>query len=567
MLVAIAALQISWQDPTYVRDQQGWLRVENGHSFRVQADVISAQFKAPVDDVHAAVAALAGVDARLEDLTVLRSNRLGIIDMHLPFGADPLAIVAVMRDTHLFSFAEETTFGVYHGIPNDSSFAQQWNMHNVGQTGGTTDADVDAPEAWDIQDGHPSVVIAIADSGTEWFHPDLSNNIWNNSGEIPGNFLDDDANGYVDDIRGWDFDNNDNDPSGTFTHGTWVAGVVGAQGGNGIGISGLAGGAMDGQGCSMMPLNVGSSFPNGAVLDDAILYAADNGAKVITMSLSVGSSAAIDAAITAATVAQVFIDCSAGNGGGVGYPANKPEVMAVGGTNDDDNWGFFSTGPQIEVSAPGSNVYMTEMGGSYGTASGTSFSSPHVAALAGLLFSEYPTLTPSQVRTVIRSTADDVAAPGYDQQTGDGRINAEAALLGAKGFIAAEVMAYGAGLPGTGGNVPQIGSPFGQLPTVGSTNFSVTVNNALPNASAVFVAGIAPAAIPYAGGQILIDVGTFNILFPVTINGAGQAQMPFFISGNPAFAGAHIYCQWVVIDPGAVLGKALSGGLEVVIGS
>jgi len=566
VLVCIAALSISWQDPTYVRDQQGWLRMENGHAFRVSSSVISAKFKT-AGDSHASVAALGDLDARLADLTVKRSNRLGIIDITLPAGADPLATVKVMRATDLFVFVEETTIGFYHGIPDDADFSLLYNMHNEGQTGGTVDADVDAPEAWDIQDGDPSVVIAVADSGTEWFHPDLANNMWDNADEIAGNFIDDDSNGFIDDIRGWDFDNNDNDPNGSFTHGTWVAGVVAAQGNNGIGIAGLAGGATDGQGCAIMPLNVGSFSPNGAVLDDAIIYATDNGAKVITMSLSVGSSAAIDAAVAAAAAAGVFIDCSAGNGGGVGYPANMSEIMAVGGTDHNDNWGFFSTGSEIECAAPGSNVYMTELGSTYGTASGTSFSSPHVAALAGLLFSEDPALTAAQARSVIRGTADDVDAPGFDLRTGDGRINANAALIAAASWITPSVSAYGAGLAGTGGIMPLIGSPPGALPTVGSSNFAVNIGQALPNANAILVVGIAPASIPYAGGQVLVAVSGVSVLVPMTLDGSGRASLPFRIPGNPFFAGVHLFCQWVVDDPGATLGKSMTSALDVVIGT
>ena len=361
--------------------------------------------------------------------------------------------------------------------------------------------------------------------------------------------------------------NDDNDPNGSFTHGTWVAGVVAAQGGNGIGIAGLAGGATDGQGCSIMPLNVGSFAPNGAVLDDAILYAADNGAKVITMSLGVATSAAIDAAIAAADAAGVFVDCSAGNGGGVSYPATLPQVMAVGGTDHNDNWGFFSTGSQIECAAPGSNVYMTELGSTYGTASGTSFSSPHVAALAGLLFSEFPGMTSSQARAIIRGTADDVDAPGFDLRTGDGRINANAALMAGGSFITPSVTAYGTGLAGTSGNVPLITSPPGSLPTVGSANFSADVENGLPNANAILVVGIAPDSIPYAGGEILVAVSGFSALVPHTLNATGEASQRFFIPGNPFFAGVHLYCQYVIDDPGAALGKSMTGALDVLIGS
>ena len=119
-------------------------------------------------------------------------------------------------------------------IPNDPNFGLQWGLHN------SNNRDINAPEAWDITKGSNEVVIAVIDTGVNYNHPDLMNNIWVNSGEIPGNTIDDDGNGYIDDYRGYDFLGRDPDPMDTNGHGTHVAGIIAAQSDNGIGISGVA---------------------------------------------------------------------------------------------------------------------------------------------------------------------------------------------------------------------------------------------------------------------------------------------------------------------------------------
>ena len=124
-------------------------------------------------------------------------------------------------------------------IPNDPSFTLLWGLHNTGQLGGTPDADIDAPEAWEIETGN-NVVLGVIDTGVDWNHVELSNNIWTNPGEIPNNGIDDDGNGYIDDVRGWDFVNNDNDPMDDNGHGTHVSGTIAAAGNNGVGVVGVS---------------------------------------------------------------------------------------------------------------------------------------------------------------------------------------------------------------------------------------------------------------------------------------------------------------------------------------
>ncbi len=366
----------------------------------------------------------------LEQLTPKRKNRLGIVDLALPSGGDPAEWSAMVHQTGLVRYAEVASRGVYLVVPDDSQFSQQWALRNTGQTGGTPGADLNAEGAWNLTTGDASVIVAVLDSGTDVDHPDLVPNVWHNDLEIPNNGADDDGNGLVDDWEGWDFGNGDNDPrSGNF-HGTHVTGIINADADNGIGIAGLAGG-FGAPGVRGMALGVGESGPIGSVLDDAIIYAADQGAQVITMSLTVGSSTAISDALNYAyNTRDVFIDCAAGNNGSsVGYPANRVEVMAVASTTHNDNQSSFSNpGPEVEVAAPGSNILSTQPNGVYGTSSGTSFSAPYVAGLAALIRGLNPGLSAPDVRQIIKDSADDVESAGFDNLTGFGRINAASAL-------------------------------------------------------------------------------------------------------------------------------------------
>jgi len=553
----------------FERTADGWVLHENGQQFRVDPSVVSLRFVDRAANVGDRLAAMGEVNPILAGLRVLRANRLGVVDVQLGAGADPILVSEAIRSQQGVEFAEPNTMGEYTATPDDTDFGTQWNLSNTGQSGGTPGADVSAVDAWDIQDGDPSVVIGVLDSGTQWDHPDLASNIWSNSGETV-NGVDSDGNGFVDDIRGWDFDGNDNDPNGSFFHGTFVAGCVAASSDNGQGIAALAGGAVDGQGCSIMPLNVGSSFPIGSILDDAILYAADNGAKVITLSLSVGTSSAIDAAVDyAADVKGVFIDCASGNNGpSVAYPANLPKIMAVASTNHlDSKSGFSNPGAEVEVAAPGESVLSTNLGGGYTTSSGTSFAAPHVAALAGLLFSEDNTVTASAVRSIIRATADDVSTVGFDTGTGDGRINAHEALLALTGGgIAGQALSYGAGTPGFGGQTPEIGTRSG-VPTLGDSAFGITLRDARPSSQAYNLLSLASTSVSAEGGIFLVDLSTPPVSVTIFVtSAAGVALRSLPIPNDPSFSGLQAYSQWVIVDPDGPAGYAFSDGLDIIIG-
>jgi subtilisin family serine protease len=302
--------------------------------------------------------------------------------------------------------------------PNDPGYSA-WQSPYLSRLG--------AAAAWDLTTGRPETIIAVLDTGVDMTHEDLSGAFWTNPGETAGNNIDDDGNGFVDDVKGWDFADNDNAPDDDHGHGTHVAGIAAARIDNGKGIAGMAGHA------TIMPVDV---FQHGIgtyeALIRAIIYATDNGARVINMSLGATSySRGEEAAVDYAYDHGVVVVAAAGNSGReqIHYPGAHPHAIAVASTTYDDFFSTFSTrGDWVDVAAPGSSIYSTTRYNAYGLMSGTSMATPHVSGLAALILSRNPTLTPDQVRSVIESTVDDLEPAGHDIFYGAGRINAGRAL-------------------------------------------------------------------------------------------------------------------------------------------
>ena len=320
-------------------------------------------------------------------------------------------------------------------VPNDPSFSQLWGMSNSGQTvnadPGVAGADIRATDAWGVSTGDANFVVAIIDSGTQLNHPDLAANIWTNPGEIAGNGIDDDANGYVDDTRGWDFFSIDNDPTDG-GHGTHTAGTVGAVGNNGIGVAGVA------WNCKLMALRF--LGPTGGFTSDAILavqYVTRKSVKVSNNSWGGGafSQALFDAIGASRTVGHVFV-ASAGNNGAnsdttPSYPAayNLDNIISVAATDNNDARASFSNfgATSVDIGAPGVNTYSTYGATGYAFLNGTSMAGPHVAGVAALVYIQNPTWTYTQVKTRIMSTARPVQGLSGLCVTG-GVVNAAAAL-------------------------------------------------------------------------------------------------------------------------------------------
>lgn len=312
-------------------------------------------------------------------------------------------------------------------FPTDTSFAQLWGLHNTGQTGGIADADIDAPEAWDITTGSREVLVGVIDTGVDRSHPDLLANMWTNPGEIPGNSIDDDSNGYVDDVHGWDFFSNDNNPTDEEGHGTHCAGTIGGVGNNVTGVTGV---------CWQVSI-VGLRFlgPSGGSTSDAIEavnYSRDLGVDLTSNSWGGGGfSSLLQTAIANAGAANQLFIAAAGNDGSnvdlspqypAGYALNT--IVSVASSTSSDTRSSFSNygATSVDLAAPGSSIYSTVPGSSYATYSGTSMATPHVSGAVALLKSIAPLMTAEEIKTRLLETVDPVAAFATNTLSG-GRLN------------------------------------------------------------------------------------------------------------------------------------------------
>jgi len=301
-----------------------------------------------------------------------------------------------------------------------------------------------AGAAWDLTTGE-GVTVAVVDTGIDYTHPDIAGNVWVNTDEIPGNGVDDDGNGFVDDALGWDFIGTsyftptpDADPRDDHGHGTHVAGTVAAQGNNGLGVIGVA---WRSKVMAVKGLDRSGSGLN-STLSNAILYAANNGADVINNSWGgKGTSQAVRDALDYAYNLGVVSVCAAGNSNADVldyYPASFPNVITVAATDAYDGKAYYSNwGSRIDVAAPGSDILSLRAAGTsmgqaldayYTRADGTSMASPHVAGLAALVLSLHPSWSVEEVRQAIRASATDKGFTGIDGDYGYGRVDAGAAV-------------------------------------------------------------------------------------------------------------------------------------------
>lgn len=337
------------------------------------------------------------------------ADKLGLTRTYIlivPKGTNTPQMISEYNRTPGVEFAEADGIGGVALTPNDPLIGNCYGMNNTGQNGGVPDADIDAFEAWDLYTGGDQITIAVIDSGVDHTITELKNKY----------------------VPGWNTYNNTGDTMDRLPHGTHVTGTATAEGNNNFGVAGVS---WNGR---FMPVKVLSDGGSGSESQcgAGMIYAADNGAKIGTMSLQyyTGSSAFNDA-VNYAWGKGVLLIAATGNNQGrrVAYPAKFQNCFGIGATTNTDSIASFSNyGPEVDVAAPGENVYSTLPGNSYAYYSGTSMATPHTSGTAMLLWSYDITLTNAEVFELIRSTAEDKGAAGFDERFGWGRINASFAM-------------------------------------------------------------------------------------------------------------------------------------------
>ncbi|TNE33749.1 T9SS type A sorting domain-containing protein, partial [bacterium] len=363
-------------------------------------------------------------------------------------------LVKEYMQTGLFEYVEPNYIGYGGGqtevqstFPNEPLFPRQYGLYNDGtfpNSPAKPDADIDMELAWDIEKGDSSIIVAVLDAGAKLDHPEFAGRMWRNKKETI-NGIDDDNNGLIDDVQGWDYANNDNDPTDDHGHGTNVSGIIVANPDNGIGYAGV-----DWK-CKLMVCKILNNKNSGSFVwfANAIYYAVDNGARVINMSVGGASMSQTlkDAVDYAYSKGVIIVACMMNENNSVTYyPAGFDHTIAVGSTNPNDersNPFFWSPnsgsnyGNHIDVVAPGNYIYGLSYSSNTNYNSywgGTSQATPLVTGLCALLLAQNPNRTPDEVRSIIRETAEDQVGkssedtPGFDIYYGYGRINAYKAL-------------------------------------------------------------------------------------------------------------------------------------------
>ncbi len=430
---------------------------------------------------------LKSVDELNKKFSVIHSEKLSNLSLNhylsniyiftMPEDVDILKVAKEFTKNTNIKYAEPNYMYYYSDVTNDPFCNVQWPLNNVGQdypngqnnnpSPGNYDCDIDAFEAWETEQGREDIVVAVIDSGVDHTHFDIADNIWINeeedinhngkfdnwlwwrkkngvSGDIDNE--DNDDNGYIDDVIGWDFcsksiffNSTDNDPMDENGHGTHCAGIVAAVTNNNVGIAGVSWNS------KIMPVKIlnkrGAANLLGAVR--GIIYAVDNGADIISMSWIGPSSNTLKNVLNHAYNNGVILVAAAGNEpNDLGflnyYPACHEKVITVAATNSmDENAPFTSFGNPVDVAAPGVDILSLRAKNCfksrsdyiykdhYFIASGTSMACPHVAGVAALMVSQNPNLTPKEVKTILRSSTDKVNSSSY---IGVGRVNANKAL-------------------------------------------------------------------------------------------------------------------------------------------
>ncbi len=410
------------------------------------------------------VSAVSSVLSRYNAQKLQTIDKLNMLHLRLKPEQDLQSVIAELNKNQNVHYAEPVYIYKATVSPDDPQFGNQWGFQNTGQDGGTAGADVRAVQAWDVTKGSRDVIVGVVDTGIDYTHEDLKDNIFVNPAEdawadphnpATGNGVDDDGNGYIDDWKGWNFKDETNNALDDNMHGTHCAGVIGASGNNNTGITGLN------WNVQMMPLKFldQMGYGNSADAVKAIIYAADMNVHVLSNSWGgTGFSQALMDAVRYALDKDVLFVAAAGNGGvdtdvTPEYPAcyDVANVISVAASDHNDKraiWGGGGGGDNcgivcssayaalpgsnyglstVDLAAPGKEIYSAIPGNGYGNLTGTSMATPFVAGAAALVLAKKPDFIALEVKDRLLSTVDKLSAFDGLIKSG-GRLNVAAAL-------------------------------------------------------------------------------------------------------------------------------------------
>jgi subtilisin family serine protease len=477
------------------------------------------------------------------------------------------AVAALGADPRV-EYAEPDYVRTVDALPDDEKFGQEWGLNNTGQPidgdpGVGAGVDIDAPEAWEHGTGSADVVVADIDEGCDFRHPDLAANMWTNPGEVPDNHLDDDGNGFVDDVHGWDFKNDDASTfdgaldfsDATDFHGTHTSGTIGAVGNNGVGVTGVCWTVRI---MSIKFLELSGTTSDAIASFDYAVLMKQRGVNLRAVNCSWGGggfSQALYEAISHATDAGMLVCCSSGNGGSdhrgddndlaPSYPASfdLDGIISVGAWTRYDQEATFSNygHTSVDLLAPGGVVASTGPNGHYYFSTGTSMAAPHVTGAVALIASTVPSLSPADIKNVLLSTTVPVQY-AHASVTG-GRLDLRAAVE------AAIALGGDDGGGGGGGGPPPPPPPpapgVHDAKFVGKTKTLYVDGRVFTQSSVIEIDGVAMPLMRYAPRDLLPDgtylriagkaPGRINFVLPkhrevlITVydSGTGQRSAPF----------------------------------------